>query len=342
MNRSCLAVLFLLCSAAASRAGVVGLTSTVLPPFTVDTGLTGHTGYVLSAMTDDGSVIAAVEVNITGQLHQRWFLDPDENLIVKTPTSASLTSGDSHLTPGPDVLIAVAPVEDNSGSGSPLADTLTRDYGYGTFLRGVWGIPGPSRTNQITLGYIVIPDGSLPSLSITAQIAIQKGDEISAFTLNGADFFDVIPPPPTIPVLRSSPVPGPGIELYLDAFGTPGQNPPPQPVRLWNSGTGEITINNILLAGPDALKYILVGTLPTSLVGGAPVSTFGVDWAAPGQSFGTDQAQLFVLTSHGNLVFDISYLRNPNLPPDDDIIPEPSALVLVGLAIGGFALRCRS
>lgn len=322
---------------ASAGAGVVGLTTAVLPPFTVDTGLTGHTGYILSAMTDDGSLIAAVEVNITGQLHQRWFLDPDENLIIKTPTNASLTSGDSHLTPVPGALFAVSPVEDNSGSGSPLADTLTRDYGYGTFLRGVWGIPGSNQSNQITLGYIVIPDGSLPSLSIAAGIAARKGDEITVFTLNGDDFFDVIPPPPPPPpnpILRSSPEPGPGIELYLNVFGMPGQNPPAQPVTLWNSGTGEITVHSILLAGPDASKYVLVGTLPTSLVGGAPRSIFGVDWASPGQPVGTYQAQLFVNTSHGNLVFDISHLADPN-----EIIPEPSALLIAALALAGLAVR---
>jgi hypothetical protein len=112
-------------------------------------------------------------------------------------------------------------------------------------------------------------------------------------------------------------------------------------VTLWNSGTGEISIHSILLAGPDASKYVLAGTLPTSLVGGAPLSTFFVDWGAPGQPVGTYQAQLLVNTSHGNLVFDISHLRNPNLPPDDEIIPEPSALLIAGLAVAGIALRLR-
>jgi hypothetical protein len=341
MIRNLLAVFVVVtaCTATAS-AGVVGLTSTVLPPFTVDTELTGHTGYILSAATDDGSLIRAVDVSITGQLHQRWVIDPDTGDVTPTPDNASLTNGDSHLTPIAGAVVARAPVEDNNGLGSPLADTATRDYGYGSFLRGVWGIPGPQQTNIVALGYIVIPDGSLPNISITAQVATSNG----AFSLSGSDFSVDIPPPPPPPplppLLSSSPLPGPGTELYLNVLGTPEPNPSPQLVSLWNSGGGTISITSIVLDGPDASKYNLVGTLPTSLAGGAQAGLVGIDWATPGQPAGMYAAQLLVNTSAGNLVFDISTLVNPD-SPGDEIIPEPSTLLLAGLGIAGLALRLR-
>ncbi len=338
MIRNTLIGLVLL-TADTATAGVLGIVTQNTAFTSPDSALTGHKGYALSVMTDDGSLISAVDIEINGQLHQRWNIDADTGEIIQTPSGSSLTNGDSHLTPISGALFAVAPNENNTGAGSPLADTALHDYGYGTSLRGVWGVGSPQST-QTPLGYIVVPDGSLPNLSITAKVATAA----RTYTLRGDKFFSEIPPPMLTPVLRSSPTPGPGTELYLNAFESPANAS--AYVDLWNDGEGLITINSITLAGPHADKYSLFGleptygSLPTFLDEGRARGSFAVRWQGVGLPVDDYPAQVLVNTSGGNLAFDITALGYPD-SPDDNIIPEPSALLIAGLAIAGLALRCR-
>jgi hypothetical protein len=303
-------------------AGVMGISSKVTTFASPDDGLTGqgYTGYILTLMTDDNSVISAIDVNITGALHQRWGFDDDGNSL-PSPSSLNITNGDSKLNAITGALVGAALTEDNSGTGSPLADTATRNYGVGTFLKGAWGIQGPSQTNKATMAYIVVKDTDLSNIAVLAQVATANG----TFSLTKAAFPDLnggtVPPA----VLVSSPVPGAGIELNFGLL-PPGQNPAPLPIALSNSAAGSnpITISSITLAGPDASKFVLTGTLPTSLAGGAAAQAFGVDWGTPGQNAGVYNAQVLVNTSSGNLVFDVQAT-----------IPEPATLALAGLAVVG-------
>jgi hypothetical protein len=306
-------------------AGVMGIRSTVTTFAAPDDGLNGqgYTGYVLTLMTDDNSVISAVDVNITGALHQRWGFDDDGNA-VPSPSSSNITNGDTKLNPIAGALVGSALTEDNSGSGSPLADTATRNYGVGTFIKGAWGIPGPSQTNKATMAYIVLKDTDVPNIAITAQVATANGTfalDKAAFGFGGT----VINP-----VLVSNPVAGSvsggAIELDFGTLLTPQISTPPKSIALSNSAAGSaaIAISSITLAGPDAGKFALQGTLPTSLAGGAAPQNFNVAWNAPGTAAGTYTAQVLVNTSAGNLVFDVS--AN---------IPEPATLALAGLAVVG-------
>jgi hypothetical protein len=133
-----------------------------------------------------------------------------------------------------------------------------------------------------------------------------------------------VTPPPA--VLVSNPVVGAGIELDFGTLLTPQISTPPKSIALSNSAAGSnpISISSITLAGPDAGKFQLQGTLPTSLAGGAAPQSFNVAWNAPGTAAGTYTAQVLVNTSAGNLAFDVS--AN---------IPEPATLALAGLAVVG-------
>lgn len=318
MRRSLLAVLLFLCSVTAARGGVMGLSTTVTTFSSPDAALTGHTGYILSLQTDDGSLISAVDVNITGQLHQRWNFSADDEVFVGTPSSLNITNGDSHLLIPANGLIASTPTENNNVSPSPLADTATRDYGYGSFLKGAWGVPGTSQTNKLDFAYIVVPNDSVPQISIAGLAATSNG----TFPFSHRQ---IIPLPP--PVLTSNPVPGPGIECFI------GCSVASAPISLSNTGGGVINVSSITLAGPSASSFILTGTLPTQLVAGAARSTFNVAFNSPGQPVGVYNAQVLVNTSAGNLVFDIATPLS--------LCPEPSAVLIAGLAVAGLALRLR-
>ncbi len=136
-----------------------------------------------------------------------------------TPSSLSFSNGDSHLTPIAGVLVGSALREDNSLLGSPLPSTASRLYGYGSFLRGAWGIPSASQTNKANLAYIVVPDVSFPNLQVNVQVATTNG----TFALSTSSFATLLPPIP--PILTSNPVVGPGIELYFGDYLALGPNP---------------------------------------------------------------------------------------------------------------------
>lgn len=180
-----------------ASAAIIGSATVVAPPFAgTEAGLAGFTAYKLS-LASDGAPISALDVLINGALHQRWtkVTDEESGAVIVTPTpvgNATTLSADSRLNIPANGLIAAAGAEDNSGSGSPLADTATRDYGMGTFLSGAWGIPGPSQTNSLDFAYIVVPDGTAPSLQMRVEVASNDG----TFSFDTADFF--IPEPTSL------------------------------------------------------------------------------------------------------------------------------------------------
>ncbi len=315
MIRNCYCSLAALVMCTSAYAGVMWTSSIVNPPFTTETTLTGHKGYVIGVMTDDGSNISAVDINIRGQLHQRWVFNADTEEFDPTPSSANITNGDSHLTPVAGALIGSALIENNNITPSPLADTATRDYGYGDSLRGAWGIPGPSQTNKANLAYIVVRETEIPNIQVRALVATPNG----TFLLT--ESFSPLP----LGILTSNPVPGPGIEID---FGNlpPDQNPAPLPIALSNAGSVETTISvlSISLAGPNAANFVFTGTLPTVLVGGAAPQSFGVDFVPQGPLASQYTAQVLVVTNAGNLAFDVVAYT-----------PEPATLALAGLAVVG-------
>jgi hypothetical protein len=156
-----------------------------------DAALQGYKAYLLTATTTDpNEVISAVDVSFAGSFHQRWNDSDDDGVFEPSPSGNSTAhNGDSRLTPITGALVGSAPTENNTGTGSSLPDTATRDYGLGTTLAGAWGIPGASQTGTATLGYVVIPDGSVATL--TYAIATSVG------TFAGVETFPV-PEPATL------------------------------------------------------------------------------------------------------------------------------------------------
>ncbi len=161
-------------------------------PFTAPESALGApwVGYELSLQSTAGEIIAAVDVTINGQLHQRWSDIDFDTIPDPSPNSANVSQGDSHLSAIPGALFASGPVEDNPGTGSPLTSGSFL-YGVGTYLRGAWGIRAASQTTSASLAYIVIPSGSLHLLDVRVRAANSAGDIIADLT--ESDFFDVFP-----------------------------------------------------------------------------------------------------------------------------------------------------
>jgi hypothetical protein len=164
----------------AASAGVIingTLTPVKEPPFnSPDAALQGFKGFLVTASTTDPSeVISAVDVNFTGPgiFHQRWTDSDDDGIFEPTPSGNATTfNGDSRLTPIAGALVGAAAIEDNTGTGSPVPDTATRDYGMGNFLSGAWGIPGASQSGTVNLGYLVIPDDAQGLLTYAVATSV--------------------------------------------------------------------------------------------------------------------------------------------------------------------------
>jgi hypothetical protein len=192
MNRAfvcSLASMFALVLSGAASAGVIinGIWSPVKePPFAApDAALQGFQGYLLTATTTEANeVISAVDISLRGTFHQRWIDSDDDGVFEPTPSgNATSFNGDSRLTPIAGALIGAAPTEDNSGTGSPLADTATRDYGLGTTLTGAWGIPGASQTTSVNLAYIVVPGSNV---MYVMDLAVATSMGTYTYTILGA------------------------------------------------------------------------------------------------------------------------------------------------------------
>ncbi len=147
--------------------------------------------YELGLASNAGELIGAVNVLIHGPLHQRWVFNEDTGVFDSTHNSTNRSNGDSHVHNVSGLLFYTGPNEDNSGVGSPLADTPNYDYGVGTFLTDVWGITGPTTT--ASLAYVVFPADKKYDFDISVQVADPNGNIIDA--LDETDFFPT--PEPT-------------------------------------------------------------------------------------------------------------------------------------------------
>lgn len=302
-----LAVLGTLASSA--HAGVIGV-RTIIPAFSgVDAALTGHTGLVLNLMTDDGSFITAVDVTITGTLHQRWTVDPEIPETTPTPVGVSLTNGDSHLTAPASALFVVAPEEDNTGAGSPLPDTATRDYGYGTTLRAVWGILGGNQSTTASVAYVVVPHGAENSLSVTGQVATTAG----SYTM----------PIFMLPIEQHSHAsPALGSELNFGQF-IRGASPSEQHITLALGQRDRFRVTGYELTGPDADKFLVRGLPSVTLDLDTPANTWSIGWNSAAASPGAYDAQVLFHTDAGVFPYALSAV----------VMAEPTGWLLASILL---------
>ena len=150
--------------------------------------------YQLSLESTAGELIGAVDVEITGPLHQRWAAN---FIILPSPVGPpSNGRGDSHLNPPSGSPFGAGPSESNSGMGSPLTSIPgEREYGLGG-LRGAWGILDPQPVTN--LAYIVFRSDQLDQVQISVLSASPTGRYPDFVT---ADFFPIpIPEPASIVV----------------------------------------------------------------------------------------------------------------------------------------------
>jgi hypothetical protein len=150
--------------------------------------------YQLSLVATAGEVIRAVDVEITGPMHQRWDDEdvPCEGIFCRpTPTGTPLNGGvDSSLSGFG--LFALGPTENNSKTGSPLPHERYAEYGIGDHLAGAWGILNPQPVTY--LAYIVVRNDELPNIQITVESADPQGNVYPALTAE--DLVVTIPQPP--------------------------------------------------------------------------------------------------------------------------------------------------
>lgn len=133
--------------------------------------------YAITVSTTDDNPLQALEVNINGQLHQRWTDPNGGGAYAATNTSTNKSDGDSHLLALPSMLFASDPTETNPGTDSPLSvdNDSTNKYGVGTDLAGTFGLPGRPAT-YFEAAYIVIPKGSEDSLAINVGLLFPTGE----------------------------------------------------------------------------------------------------------------------------------------------------------------------
>lgn len=231
MLRNTFAVLAVLAASATAQAGmVVSLEKMVNPgdasapyngfasaAFATDTGFNAAAfnqnwvSYALGVIPSGGEKVTTFDIAITQALSstsglaQRWTLDADDGSIpaVPTPSSASVTTGDSHLIVGGSIQF-VAPTENKFSVGGPAvpANTATREYGVGTSMIGAWGFTPAEQALQVDgapvrFGYIVVPRGSVPSFTITANVAASNTG--AGYVFSTADYAPLFPPTVDIP-----------------------------------------------------------------------------------------------------------------------------------------------
>jgi hypothetical protein len=179
--------------------------------------------YRLSVSSTNGEIIQAIQANITGQLHQRWNPDPDnDGAFLPTAQSTNQANGDTHLLAPSGSLFGSGPTEDNPGTGSPLASTATAKYGVGTSLQGAWSLVGANVGSAANVAYLVIPKGTEINWNISIQVADPNGATIG--TLTAADFgwgFPPLNPPVVTPLDLTVPFLGLTVSGTVTATNSP-------------------------------------------------------------------------------------------------------------------------
>lgn len=302
-------------------------------PFTAPDAALGApwVGYSIGLEGNAGEIIAAVDVSITGPLHQRWVYNEDEDAYVPTATSANMTNGDSHLRALSGALFGFGPSEDNPGTGSPLANTDTTKYGVGSFLRGAWGIPTASQGSSASLAYIVVPSNQTSQLSIRVQVANPFGDIIA--DLDTSSFFPFVDGP-------QIEVSGNGV-LIADGDNTPsladgtdfgqrGLLDPPleRTFTISNPGFSRLNLQAPVLTGP----FSLVGSFP-SFVEENQSANFTLALNSP----------LMRGVYPGSIAFghDVGTGGTFNFDLTARVVPEPASCSIAGLAMAGCILKAR-
>jgi hypothetical protein len=314
-------LLFLVGAPQTARAGYSFFMTPVANPGTVpfvgDLGLNDPAvggdwvSYILGVSSNDGSRIGAVDVDLKGLFHQRWNWDVDAQAFGATPSSLGFGNGDSHLMPMSGALFAVAPTEDSQHSAlyGSLPDVPGAiDYGVGSRMRGVWGIPGGNATS-LNLAHVVIPRGSEMNLEYAIDVAGPTG-ELQRFR-QGASF----------PFPEPAPIPEP-LPPVLPVLPTPIENPIPPVTTLPTTTPGTL---------PQPPVWTPPAQLPIPLV---DMRAEQVPWSPEsGLPVGYSAYRLTASSGSGSLIAAVDVRVNgslhqtwADLDEDGNIDPTPRGL----------------
>jgi hypothetical protein len=341
-NKKILAALLLNCCfltcASVTPAAIIGFTTPVKNPSTGIAFGSGGAGtldatlgapwvsYKLTLIATGGDLIQGVDVNIQGNLHQRWSASNSDSVYdTPTPKSSNATNADSHLLVSASAIIGAPPTEDNTFSGSPLSASNGEDfaYGIGHSLTGAWRVNGAAVTAS-DIAYIVVPKYAFPSIQV--RVANSAGQYFSTLTTSDIGF-DV----PSIAVMgNNSFIPigdtSPTLSDNTD-FGSVGQNSVQQRVfTITNSSGVTLSLGSPVLTGP----FSVVGSFPRSVDRFSTSSfTLGLDTATA-----------------GSFVGGISFANDAFLSPYQfslaaKVVPEPAGLALMGIGLVGWASYTR-
>ncbi|HSV16389.1 MAG TPA: Calx-beta domain-containing protein, partial [Tepidisphaeraceae bacterium] len=160
---------------------------------------TGWTGFLLTLHADPGDLISAVDYGQTststrgifGQLLQDWSPSKGGPLASPVGATANDTNGgtngtDSHillLNRGPTVADAFEDSDVTQPAGAPTSGAQDI-WGTGTYMHGVFGIPGASQANVLPFAYVVLNDSSIGSYEVQMAEAPTNGNQ-SVVTVTG-------------------------------------------------------------------------------------------------------------------------------------------------------------
>ena len=164
---------FLIALTAAAAAAVCSSSQAAVvasvTPVTIAT-MPGYTGYkVTMTSTSTNGLIGGVEFTganaIQQPLHQRWVFNGTKAVATPSNVPSEPQLDDSYFILDPLTTLAPAPglLENNSLTGSPLANGTFDRYGMGTSLSGAWGYTTAGRAASVDVAYLVIKDTSLPA-----------------------------------------------------------------------------------------------------------------------------------------------------------------------------------
>lgn len=204
-----------------------------------DSLLEGYSAWEIDLETDDGSLLQAFDVTLSGTFHQSWFDVDFDGLADRTGNGLVDGRSDSHLILPSNALVVRSPDEDNAGGASSLADSQFAT-GLGTYLSGVWGVPGSSQTTSTSLAYVVLPDlawdltfdlsvaTSQGMVKFTPETILSAPDPASSLK-NILATAEVVPPPqPPAPPLPLPEVDDPPTDLpQIPPLPTPEPSVPP-------------------------------------------------------------------------------------------------------------------
>jgi hypothetical protein len=182
----------------ASAAPTISVTNQGTARDSIGHTATGWTGYLLTVTADPGQTVTALDFGsstastngIFGPLLQNYWNSKASN-IGQTPLShdqngqgPDLVNGgsgglDSHfLGDASQLAIVNSPFENsdhiNPGNGVPANDASNSDfYGTGSFLHGVYGIPGAIQRNSFPTAYLVLRNGT--GVNFSFDVAEQSG-----------------------------------------------------------------------------------------------------------------------------------------------------------------------